>query len=112
FLPMAPLQDALPNMGPASSIQQTSGLGTPAPTWMTHQSMPPPGPSYGSSMPSGPFMGQVPSNIPPQPRPPQVGTFGYDMTSFASLNNTNQQQSGFYAASAATPNTFSSNPFG
>ncbi|KAJ0886143.1 hypothetical protein HanRHA438_Chr00c42g0857151 [Helianthus annuus] len=101
FPSMAPLQDALPNMGPASNIQQITGLGAPAPTWMTHQ-----------SMPSGPFMGQVPPNIPPQPRPPQVGTFGYDMTSFASMNNTNQQQSGFYAASAATPNTFSSNPFG
>ncbi|KAL9995928.1 putative Arf GTPase activating protein [Helianthus debilis subsp. tardiflorus] len=101
FPSMAPLQDALPNMGPASSIQQIPGLGAPAPTWMTRQ-----------SMPSGPFMGQVPPNIPPQPRPPQVGTFGYDMTSFASMNNTNQQQSGFYAAPAATPNTFSSNPFG
>ncbi|KAI3670991.1 hypothetical protein L1987_87637 [Smallanthus sonchifolius] len=111
FPSMAPLQDALPNMGSPSSIQRTSSLGTPAPTWMNHQSMPPPGPSYGSSMPSGPFMGQVPPNIPPQSRP-QVGTFGYDMTSFGSLNNTNQQQSGFYAAPAATPNTFSSNPFG
>ncbi|KAJ0941893.1 hypothetical protein HanPSC8_Chr03g0085481 [Helianthus annuus] len=57
----------------------------------------------------GPFMGQVPPNTPPQPRP-QVGNFGYDMTSFGSLSNTNQQQSGLYAA-AATPNT-SSNPFG
>ncbi|KAJ0495830.1 putative Arf GTPase activating protein [Helianthus annuus] len=109
FPSMAPLQTALPNTGPPSGMQQTLGLGTPAPTWMTHQSMPPPGPSYGSSMPSGPFMGQVPPNTPPQPRP-QVGNFGYDMTSFGSLSNTNQQQSGLYAA-AATPNT-SSNPFG
>ncbi|KAL8209376.1 hypothetical protein R6Q57_006108 [Mikania cordata] len=105
FPSMAPLQDALLSMGRPSSIQQTSGLGTPAPTWMTHQSMPPPGMSYGSSMPTGPFMGQVPPNIPPQSRP-QAGTFGYDMTSIASLNNTNQQKSGLYAA----PNT--SNPFG
>ncbi|KAK9073782.1 hypothetical protein SSX86_006376 [Deinandra increscens subsp. villosa] len=111
---MAPLQEALSNIGQPSSIQQTFGMGTPAPTWMTNQSMPPPGLSYGTSMPSGPFMGQVPPNFPPQPRP-QVESFGYDMTSFASLNNTNQQQSGFYAAApaapAATPNT-SSNPFG
>ncbi|XP_076911258.1 uncharacterized protein LOC143569165, partial [Bidens hawaiensis] len=106
FPSMAPLQSALPNTGPPSGLQQPLGLGTAAPTWMTHQPMPPPGPSYGSSMPSGPFMGQVPPNIPPQPSP-QVGNFGYDMTSFGSLNNTNQQQSGLYA----TPNT-SSNPFG
>ncbi|KAI3754264.1 hypothetical protein L1987_54044 [Smallanthus sonchifolius] len=112
FPSMAPLQSALPNIGPPSGMQQTLGLGAPGPTWMTQQSMHPPGPSYGSSMPSGPFMGQTPPNIPPQPRP-QVGNFGFDMTSFGSLNNTNQQQSGLYAAApAATPNTFSSNPFG
>ncbi|KAK1418533.1 hypothetical protein QVD17_27678 [Tagetes erecta] len=111
FPSMAPLQDALPNMGPSSTSQQTSGLGTPPPVWMTLQSVHPLGQSYGSSVPSGPFMGQVPPSVPPQSRP-QVGTLGYDMASFASLNNTNQQQSGFYAAPAAAPNTFSSNPFG
>lgn len=55
---MAPLQGALPNMGLPPGIQQTPGMGAPAPTWMARQSshplaMPPQGPSYGSSMPSG-----------------------------------------------------------
>ncbi|KAI3495879.1 hypothetical protein L1887_38226 [Cichorium endivia] len=105
FPSMAPLQNALPNMGPPSA------------TWMPPQpshplAMPPPqGPSYGS------FMGQPPPNIPSQPRP-QAGNFGYDLTSFGSLNNMNQQQqqSGLYTAPTGTPtptqNTFSSNPFG
>ncbi|KAK1437533.1 hypothetical protein QVD17_03327 [Tagetes erecta] len=112
FPSMAPLQSALPTMGPPTGVQQTLGVAAPAPTWMAHQSMPPLGPSYGSSMPSGAFMGQVPANIPPQPSS-QLGNFGFDMTSFGSLNNTNQQQSGLYAAApAVTPNNFSSNPFG
>ncbi|XP_071729500.1 uncharacterized protein [Rutidosis leptorrhynchoides] len=113
FPSMASLQHALPHVGPPSGIHRTSSLGAPAQAWMPHQqsnplAMPPQGTSYGSAMPSGPFMGQVPHNIPPQPR---VGNFGYDMTSFNSMNP-NQQQSGLYAASATTPNTFSSNPFG
>ncbi|KVI01269.1 Arf GTPase activating protein [Cynara cardunculus var. scolymus] len=108
FPSMAALQGALPNMGPPSGhIQQQA---TPSPMWMPPQSshplaMPSQGlPSYPSSMPSGPFMGQVPPNIPPQP------SFGYDATSFGSLNtSSNQQQSGLFGA----PNTFSSsNPFG
>ncbi|PWA66733.1 NSP (nuclear shuttle protein)-interacting GTPase [Artemisia annua] len=114
FPSMAPLQGALPNMAPPAGMPPTSGMGNAAPSWMPHQAshplaMPPQGP-YGSTMPSGPFMGQVPSNIPTQPRPP-VGNFGYDMTSFGAM--TNQQQGGLYATPpAGTPNTFSSNPFG
>ncbi|KAL4563957.1 hypothetical protein LXL04_028006 [Taraxacum kok-saghyz] len=95
FPSMAPLQNALPNMGMGQQ------------TWM----MPPQ--SYGSPMPSGPFMGQPPPNIPSQPRP-QVGNFGYDL---GSLNPS--EQSGLYAPAPApapapttAPNTFSSNPFG
>nr|XP_043627701.1 probable ADP-ribosylation factor GTPase-activating protein AGD14 [Erigeron canadensis] len=115
FPSLVPLQNALPNMAPPSGMHQTSNLGTPAPTWMPHQSshplaMPTQGPSYGSSMSNAPFMGQVPQNISTQPRP-QVASFGYDMTSFGSLN-ANQQQSGVYAAPTGTSNTFSSNPFG
>ncbi|XP_071737241.1 uncharacterized protein [Rutidosis leptorrhynchoides] len=117
FPSMAPLQNALPHLGPPSGIHRTSSLGAPTPSWMPQQpsnplAMPPQQTSYASSMPPGPFMGQVPQNIPPQPRP-QVGNFGYDMASFNSMNtNTNQQQSGLYTPPAATPNTFSSNPFG
>lgn len=107
FPSMAALQGALPNMGPPSGIQQQQA--TPSPMWMPPQSshplaMPHQGPP---SMPSGPFMGQVPSNFPPQPRA-QVGSFGYNVTSFGSLNTSNQQQSGLFGA----PNTSSSNPFG
>lgn len=114
FPSMAPLQGALPNMAPPAGMPPTSSMGNPAQSWMPHQAshplaMPSQGP-YGSAMPSGPFMGQVPSSIPTQPRP-QVGNFGYDMTSFGAM--TNQQQGGLYATPpAGTPNTFSSNPFG
>lgn len=97
FPSMAPLQNALPlqNMGPPSA------------TWMPPQpshplAMPP---QYGSSMPSGPFMGQPPPNIPQSQPRPQVGNFGYDVTSL----NPSQQGGLSYAP---TQNTFSSNPFG
>nr|GEY68267.1 probable ADP-ribosylation factor GTPase-activating protein AGD14 isoform X1 [Tanacetum cinerariifolium] len=81
---------------------ENKSMGNPAPSWMPQQAshplaMPPQGP-YGSAMPSGPFMGQVPPNIPSQPRP-QVGNFGYDMTSFGAM--TNQQQGGLYATPPA-----------
>ncbi|KAD4180290.1 hypothetical protein E3N88_28881 [Mikania micrantha] len=73
FPSMAPLQSALPNVGPPSGMLLTFGLAAPAPvpaptpTWMTHQSMPPSSLPFGSSTPSG-YMGQVPPNIPSQPR--------------------------------------------
>ncbi|KAK9071947.1 hypothetical protein SSX86_008378 [Deinandra increscens subsp. villosa] len=120
FPSVAPLQSALPNIGPPSGMQQTLSMGAPAPTWMTHQSMPPLGPSYGSSMPSSTaFLFSfvllkslevtIPTHLLINGSMQQVGNFGYNTTSFGSLNNTNRQQSELYAA--ATPNT-SSNPFG
>ncbi|KAI3775505.1 hypothetical protein L1987_50084 [Smallanthus sonchifolius] len=122
FPSMVPLQGALPNMVPQSSIHRTSSLGTLSPSWMPTQSsnqLPstiqrtsslgtPSSPwmptqsshplSYGPAMPSGPFMGQVAPNMPPPYRPQAAGGFG----SF----NPSQQQSG---------SSFSStrgNPFG
>lgn len=125
FPSMTPLQGALPNMMPQSSIiHRTSSLGNLSPSWMPTQSSSHPLPStstiqrtsslgtpsspwmttpsslqlsYGPAMPSGPFMGQAAPNMPPPPRQ-QAGGFG----SF----NPSQQQS------ASSFSYVGGNPFG
>nr|XP_043624724.1 probable ADP-ribosylation factor GTPase-activating protein AGD14 [Erigeron canadensis] len=126
FPSMAPLQGALPNMVaqqgiqrtgslgewmptqlshplPYSSIQHTSSLGTTLSAWTSHPlSLSPQILSYGSAIPSGPYVGQAAPNI--QPSRPQAGGFGVDSSSMSF--NFNQQQRGSSVSSAR------GNPFG